>query len=111
MDSPVNCVPLRAAIPPNALATKPMPPPAPMRVPPSTTASRTKEFGLNFDAKPEANPAVPAALATEDAPPLNTLPAFFAPPPDIPPRARAVMSSSIPMEDPVCATDKPKLAR
>lgn len=41
IDSPVNVAPFLAAMPPKARPTKPNPPPAPILVPPFTTASRT----------------------------------------------------------------------
>ena len=41
IDWPFSVAPFLAAIPPNARPTKPAPPLKPMRVPPSTTASRT----------------------------------------------------------------------
>lgn len=41
IDSLERVAPLRAAMPPKVRATKPMLPPAPIGVPPSTTASRT----------------------------------------------------------------------
>ena len=66
IDSPVSVAPFRAAIPPKALPTNPRPPPAPMRVPPFTTASLTYELPLNLLAKPLAKAvavAPPGALA------------------------------------------------
>ena len=41
IDSLERVAPLRAAMPPKVRATRPMLPPAPIGVPPSTTASRT----------------------------------------------------------------------
>ena len=110
MDSPVNVAPLRAAIPPKARPTKPIVPPAPILVPPSTTASRTYELPLKRLAKPAANPVAAAPVPVAELPPRNTLPALLAPP-ATPVITRAAISSSMPIPEPVWATFSPIAAR